>query len=133
MPGQIQDFDRMFLSERWIRHTILFPLGPAAAGYYRIFPLISGYTQCYTNSSTHKTAIISVRTNQNEINIGYFWCSHPYQIEKRVSVEIMGKLVLRVLYDQRAFLSDSMFVLFMKGSHSSNLRNNLNTYKEKED
>lgn len=72
-----------------------------------------------------------MRTNQNEINIGYFWCSHPYQIEKRVSVEIMGKLVLRVLYDQRAFLSESMFVLFMKGSHSSKLRNNLDKYKGK--
>lgn len=100
------------MSKSWIRQTILFPLRPAATGYYRIFPLISGYIQSHTNSSTHKTAIISVRTNQNEINIGYFWCSHPYQIEKRVSVEIMGKLVLRVLYDQRAFLSDSVCTLY---------------------
>lgn len=42
---------------------------------------------------THETAIIFVRTNQNEINIGYFCHSHPYQMRGRVSIGIMGKLV----------------------------------------
>lgn len=79
-------------------------------------PAISTYIQCGSTSSTHESAIISTRTNQNEISIGYFWRSHPYQndSQRRVSIEIMGKLVFtsskRERMVCRIILSDTAYL-----------------------